>query len=232
MTDAMRSSWRIPKRLFDFTAALVGLIVLAPLLFVLAVAVRVTSPGPALFIQARVGRHGRLFRCAKFRTMRVGADAHGTVTTAGDSRITTIGRFLRRWKLDELPQLWNVLTGRMSFVGPRPDVPGYADRLQGDGRKILDLRPGITGPATLLFRDEERLLARARDPQAFNDAVVYPEKLRLNRQYLESGSFWRDLGYIVATIFPGTTQRLGWDLRLGLNYEAFSARMEQEAARH
>ena len=227
----MRISWWIPKRLFDFTAALAGLIVLAPILFVLAVAVRVTSPGPALFIQMRVGRHGRLFRCVKLRTMRTGAEAHGTVTTAGDSRITGLGRFLRRWKLDELPQLWNVLTGRMSFVGPRPDVPGYADRLQGDDRKVLELRPGITGPATLLFREEERLLALARDPQAFNDAVVYPAKLRLNREYQETGSFWRDLGYIVATVLPGTAQRLGWDSRLGLNYEEFSARMEQEAAR-
>ena len=228
----MRKSWAIPKRTFDFSAALAGLVVLSPLMLVLAVLVRATSSGPALFIQARVGRQGRVFRCAKFRTMCTGAQAQGTVTTAADAWVTPLGRFLRRWKLDELPQLWNVLAGRMSFVGPRPDVPGYADRLQGDDRRILELRPGITGPATLLFRDEERLLALAKNPQAFNDAVVYPEKVRLNREYLETGNFWRDLGYVFATVWPGLTRRLGWDLRLGLRYAEFSARLEREAVRY
>ena len=228
----MRKSWAIPKRTFDFSAALAGLVVLSPLMLVLAVLVRATSSGPALFIQARVGRQGRVFRCAKFRTMCTGAQAQGTVTTAADARVTPLGRFLRRWKLDELPQLWNVLAGRMSFVGPRPDVPGYADRLQGDDRRILELRPGITGPATLLFRDEDRLLALAKNPQAFNDAVVYPEKVRLNREYLETGNFWRDLGYVFATVWPGLTRRLGWDLRLGLRYAEFSARLEREAVRY
>ena len=228
----MRKSWAIPKRTFDFSAALAGLVVLSPLMLVLAVLVRATSSGPALFIQARVGRQGRVFRCAKFRTMCTGAQAQGTVTTAADARVTPLGRFLRRWKLDELPQLWNVLAGRMSFVGPRPDVPGYADRLQGADRRILELRPGITGPATLLFRDEERLLALAKNPQAFNDAVVYPEKVRLNREYLETGNFWRDLGYVFATVWPGLTRRLGWDLRLGLRYAEFSARLEREAVRY
>ena len=228
----MRKSWSVPKRLFDFTAALLGLVVLSPLMLAVAVLVRATSPGPALFIQERVGRHGRLFRCAKFRTMGAGAQAQGTVTTATDVRVTPLGRWLRRWKLDELPQLWNVLAGRMSFVGPRPDVPGYADRLQGQDRRILELRPGITGPATLLFREEERLLALARDPQAFNDAVVYPEKVRLNRDYLESGNFGRDLGYVVATVWPRLTRRMGWDLRLGLRYGEFSARLEREAVRY
>lgn len=228
----MRNSWAIPKRLFDFTAALAGLAVLSPLMLLMAILVRATSPGPALFIQERVGRHGRAFRCAKFRTMCTGAQAQGTVTTAADARVTPLGRWLRRWKLDELPQLWNVLAGRMSFVGPRPDVPGYADRLQGDDRRILEMRPGITGPATLLFRDEERLLALAKNPQAFNDAVVYPEKVRLNREYLETGHFGRDLGYVIATVWPGLTRRLGWDLRLGLRYGEFSARLEREAVRY
>ncbi len=219
------------KRTFDFCAALAGLVLLSPVMLAVAVAVRLSSPGPALYIQDRVGRGGRLFRCAKFRTMRVGADAGGSVTTAADSRVTPIGRFLRRWKLDELPQLWNVLTGSMSFVGPRPDVPGYADRLQGEDRRILELRPGITGPATLLFRDEERLLALAKNPQAFNDAVVFPEKVRINRKYMETASFWRDIGYILATVAPGLVKRAGWDRRLGLNYGEFSARMEREAER-
>ena len=232
MSMSMRNSQRIAKRSFDFIAALAGLVLLSPVMAVVAVLVRATSPGPALFIQDRVGRHGKIFRCAKFRTMRAGAQAQGTITTATDARVTPLGRFLRRWKLDELPQLWNVLTGRMSFVGPRPDVPGYADRLQGDDRRVLELAPGITGPATLLFRDEERLLALARDPQAFNDAVVYPEKVRLNREYLEAGNFWRDLGYVFATVWPGLTRRLGWDLRLGLRYGEFSARLEREAVRY
>ena len=228
----VRKSWAIPKRLFDFTAALAGLVVLSPLMGILAVLVRATSPGPALFIQERVGRQGRGFRCAKFRTMGTGAQKQGSVTTAADARVTPLGRWLRRWKLDELPQLGNVLAGRMSFVGPRPDVPGYADRLQGDDRRILELRPGITGPATLLFRDEERLLALAKDPQAFNDAVVYPEKVRLNREYLETGGFWRDLGYVVATVWPGLSRRSGLDVRLGLRFDEFSARMEREAVRY
>ena len=227
--NSMRKGWWSPKRLFDFTAALAGLIVLWPLLLVVAVVVRATSPGPAIFVQMRVGRQGRLFQCLKFRTMSIGTQAQGTITTATDARVTPVGRILRRFKLDELPQLWNVLTGRMSLVGPRPDVPGYADQLQGADREVLELWPGITGPATLLFREEERLLALAHQPKAFNDAVIYPEKLRINREYLATGSFWRDIGYILATVWPALTKRLGWNLRLGLRYEECSARMEQEA---
>lgn len=228
----MNKRWWISKRIFDFAAAFAGLVLLSPILLAVAVLVRATSPGPALFIQPRVGRHGKVFRCVKFRTMVMGADAHGSVTTAADARVTPTGRWLRRWKLDELPQLWNVLTGRMSFVGPRPDVPGYADQLNGADREVLELWPGITGPATLLFRDEERLLALAREPKAFNDAVVYPEKLRINREYLKAGSFWRDIGYVLATVFPGAVKRMGGGIRLGLDYAEFSARMEQEAMRY
>lgn len=220
------------KRAFDFVASFSGLVLLSPVMLAVAAAVRLSSPGPVLYVQNRVGRQGRLFRCAKFRTMRVGADAGGSVTTATDSRITPVGRFLRRWKLDELPQLWNVLTGRMSFVGPRPDVPGYADRLHGEDRRILDLRPGITGPATLLFREEERLLALAKDPKAFNDEVIFPEKVRINREYLETASFWRDIGCILATVAPGLVKRTGLERRLGLDGAEFSTRMEREAVRY
>ena len=220
------------KRALDAAAALAGLVVLSPVLLAVAAAVRLSSPGPALYVQDRVGRQGRLFRCAKFRTMRVGAEAGGSVTTAADARVTRVGRFLRRWKLDELPQLWNVLSGSMSLVGPRPDVPGYADRLEGEDRRVLELRPGITGPATLLFRDEERLLGLARDAQAFNDAVIYPEKIRINRVYGATRSLWRDGGYVLATVLPGLTRRAGWDRRLGLDYEEFTARMERESRRY
>lgn len=160
------------------------------------------------FAQKRVGKNGELFNAVKFRTMRLGAEREGTVTTADDARVTPIGRILRRFKLDELPQLWNVLTGRMSFVGPRPDVPGYADRLSGEARKILCLRPGITGPATLYFRNEEELLAQAQDLKTFNDTVVWPAKVNLNLKYLEQWSFGKDIGYILITIFPALNRYL------------------------
>jgi lipopolysaccharide/colanic/teichoic acid biosynthesis glycosyltransferase len=219
--------WR--KRGFDAAVAAVGLLVTFPLMAIVAVLVRATSPGPALFAQVRIGRHGRPFRCLKFRTMFTGGTHLGTVTTAVDPRITRVGRVLRRAKLDELPQLWNVLVGDMALVGPRPDVPGYADRLTGADRAVLDLRPGITGPATLLFRDEERLLAGVGDPRRFNDEVVFPEKIRINLDYAARWSFVRDLGFIVATVAPEVSRRLGLNRRLGLGFEAFQRRMEVAA---
>lgn len=145
------------KWIFDRCAALVGLLVVWPVFIVVAILIKLRMPGPVLFVQERVGRGGRLFKCHKFRTMSVG---HGgsSVSVAGESRITPLGAKLRRWKIDELPELWDVLRGKMSFVGPRPDVPGYADALQGDDRLVLSLRPGITGPATLKYRDEEEMI--------------------------------------------------------------------------
>lgn len=169
---------------------------------IIAVLIRLTSRGPVFYKQKRVGKEGRLFTTIKFRTMYTGAERGGPITAATDSRITPIGRFLRRYKLDELPQLWNVLTGSMSFVGPRPDVPGYADKLTGEARKILRLRPGITGPATLYFRNEEELLARADDPKRYNDQVIWPKKVELNLEYCENHSLWKDIHYILATLCP------------------------------
>jgi lipopolysaccharide/colanic/teichoic acid biosynthesis glycosyltransferase len=215
------------KRAFDLTVATIGFIATLPLLALLALLVRASSRGPALFVQTRIGRHGKPFLCVKFRTMRMHADSN-TVTVDGDKRITGIGNFLRKTKLDELPQLWNVMTGRMSFVGPRPDVPGYADRLEGDNRRILNLRPGITGPATLLFRREEELLASADDPVRFNDEVLFPEKARINLEYADRLSFWRDIGYITATVCPPLTRLTGLDRRLGLDYENFEKRMREK----
>ncbi len=220
------------KRVFDAMAALVGLLALLLPMLVVGLVVKLSSRGPILYRQSRVGRGGRLFRVSKFRTMFVGSDRFGSVTTAVDDRITPIGRILRRTKLDEFPQLWNVLLGHMSLVGPRPDVPGYADQLQGDDRRVLELRPGITGPATLLFRREEELLALARDPQAFNDAVIFPEKVRLNLAYLDRWSFLRDLGYIVATVAPSLTRATGIDQRLGLDYAEHEARLRARALDH
>ncbi len=214
----LKKSWWIPKRIFDFTISVVGLVVLSPLIAAIAVVVLATSGGPVLFVQLRVGRHGRLFRCYKFRTMVPGAHELGSITTATDSRITDVGRVLRHYKLDELLLLWNVVTGKMSFVGPRPDVPGYLDRLKGDDRRILELLPGITGPATLIFKDEAQLLSQAEDPKSFNDKVIYPQKVRINLAYMEDGSFWRDIGYILATLFPYFTKKAGLNNYLNLNY--------------
>lgn len=203
--DRMPPTQRALKRTLDLAAALIGLLVLLLPLAVLAALVRLSSPGPAFFVQARVGRHGRPFRCVKLRTMRAGADAGGPVTAAGDGRITPIGGFLRRYKLDEWPQLWNVLVGDMSLVGPRPDVPGYADRLEGDARRLLALRPGITGPATLHFRDEEALLAALPNPREYNDSVIWPKKVQLNLAYLDHWSLWTDIRYILETVLPRST---------------------------
>ena len=188
------------KYVFDRVAALIGLLLIWWLLIVVAILIKVKMPGgPALFRQTRIGRHGKPFTIYKFRTMTVG---HGgsSVSVAGESRITPLGAVLRRYKIDELPELWNVLIGDMSFVGPRPDVPGYADRLQGDDREMLELRPGITGPASLKYRNEEELLAAVENPQEYNDTVIYPDKVRINRYYLHNYSFMKDIEMIVCTV--------------------------------
>lgn len=188
------------KWIFDRLMALIGLLVLWPVLLVVALLIRVKMPGgPVIFTQKRVGRDGRLFTMYKFRSMTVG---HGgsSVSVAGESRITPLGAKLRRYKLDELPELWNVLIGDMSFVGPRPDVPGYADQLQGEDREVLRLRPGITGPASLKYRDEEELLANQADPQRYNDEVIFPDKVRINRYYLHHYSFVKDIQMIFFTV--------------------------------
>ncbi|MBO4488968.1 MAG: sugar transferase [Bacteroidales bacterium] len=188
------------KYIFDRLVSLVGLVCLFPVLLVIAILIRVKMPGgPVLFTQQRVGRHGRLFTIYKFRTMVVD---HGgsSVSVAGESRITPLGATLRKYKLDELPELWNVLIGDMSFVGPRPDVPGYADALTGDDREVLQLRPGITGPASLKYRNEEELLATVEEPQKYNDEVIFPDKVRLNRYYLHHYSFWMDIKMMIATV--------------------------------
>lgn len=188
------------KWVFDRLMAIVGLLFLWPVLLVVAILIRVEMPGgPVVFRQRRVGRRGRLFTMYKFRSMTVG---HGgsSVSVAGESRITPLGAKLRRYKLDELPELWNVLVGDMSLVGPRPDVPGYADRLTGEDREVLRLRPGITGPASLKYRDEEELLARQTDPQRYNDEVIFPDKVRINLYYLHHYSFVRDIQMIFCTV--------------------------------
>lgn len=189
------------KRIFDLVASTFGLMILSPVFIVISMLIKLKMPGdPVLFTQKRVGQQGRLFTIYKFRTMLVN---HGgsSVSVKGESRITSLGSFLRKYKLDELPELWNVLKGDMSFVGPRPDVPGYADRLIGQEREILSLRPGITGPATLKFADEEELLAFQLDPEKYNNEVLYPQKVLINLSYIEHQSFILDIKIIVFTLF-------------------------------
>ena len=204
----------IIKWIFDRLVALIGLLVLWPILLVVASLVKVKMPGgPAFFVQKRVGKDGKLFNCHKFRSMTVTHNG-STVSIAGDSRITPFGATLRHYKLDELPGLWDVLIGNMSFVGPRPDVPGYADKLTGDNRVILKLRPGITGPATLKYRLEDEMISAyvaqkqkegdSREVQdiavEYNDNIIYPDKIRLNCYYYHHYSFFKDIEMIIATV--------------------------------
>lgn len=189
------------KFLFDRVMSLIGLVCLSPVFLVVAILIHIKMPcGPVLFRQKRVGRNAKLFTMVKFRTMTV---AHGgsSVSVAGENRITPLGKVLRKYKLDELPELWNVLKGDMSFVGPRPDVPGYADKLAGEERLILKLRPGITGPASLKYANEEEILAMVADPVKYNDEVIYPDKVRINLDYYYKHTFWGDIKLIFQTIF-------------------------------
>ena len=225
------------KRILDIIASLLGLLILWPVLLVVAIMIKVKMPGgPAIFTQKRVGKGGKLFTCHKFRTMTMAPKASealngskgsnwSTVSVAGDSRITPFGAKLRHYMLDELPGLWDVLIGNMSFVGPRPDVPGYADKLVGNYRDVLKLRPGITGPATLKYRLEDEMIAdyirRVRNEELgmrnegqpdfstmsdqevavwYNDNVIYPDKVRLNCYYYRHYSFIKDIEMIFATV--------------------------------
>ena len=204
----------ILKWLFDRIVAFFGLLLLWPILFVVTIMVKVKMPGgPVFFVQKRVGMGGKLFDCHKFRTMTVKHNG-STVSVAGDNRITPFGATLRHYKLDELPGLWDVLIGNKSFVGPRPDVPGYADKLTGDEKDVLKLRPGITGPATLKYRLEDEMICEfvakrqaegdVRPMQEiateYNDTVIYPDKVRLNCYYYRHYSFIKDIEIIFATV--------------------------------
>ena len=219
----------ILKWIFDRVVAAVGLLCLWPVLIVVAVLIRVKMPGgPVLFQQKRVGRHGRLFTMVKFRSMAHDLDAAALTPLPGRD-IPPFGAKLRKYKIDELPQLWNVLVGDMSFVGPRPDVPGYADKLTGDDRRMLELRPGITGPASLKYREEEELLAVIdkalkngeevklgdgrviTSVQEYNDWFIFPDKVRINLYYLDNYSFWKDIQMILCTVL-GKHMRYGGEV--------------------
>ena len=188
------------KFIFDRGASLFGLIFLFPVIIIVGILICIKMPGgPIIFKQRRVGQYGRLFTMYKFRSMTV-AHSGSSVSVKGESRITPLGAVLRKYKLDELPELWNVLIGDMSFVGPRPDVPGYADKLEGEDRRMLLLKPGITGPASLKYRNEEELLAKQENPQEYNDKVLFPDKVRLNIEYLDNWSFSNDIKFIIYTV--------------------------------
>lgn len=189
------------KRAFDATAATVGILALAPLLLIIALLIRVTSPGPVLFRQERVGRGGRPFLIYKFRTMRVQAEKTGQLTVGRDPRVTPVGRVLREWKLDELPQLFNVLKGDMSLVGPRPEVPRYVARYDEEQRQVLSVRPGVTDLASIEFRDENALLAGRRNPELYYLERIMPRKLELNLEYVRRQNFWFDLRIIFLTVW-------------------------------
>jgi lipopolysaccharide/colanic/teichoic acid biosynthesis glycosyltransferase len=195
----MTTRQAVAKRTFDLVVSAVG-ILLTWWIAVLAVAIAtIDTRHFGLFVQQRVGKDGRLFPLFKIRTMRDDPAHTTSVTTSHDPRITRIGSVFRRLKIDELPQLFNVFLGHMSFVGPRPDVPGFADLLEGDDRVVLTVRPGITGPATLKYRDEERLLQGVDDPEAYNRDVIFPDKVRINREYVEDYTFRADIDCLVQT---------------------------------
>ena len=188
------------KWCFDRFMALIGLLVLFLPLLIIGILIKIDTKGPMFFMQWRIGRGGKPFRICKFRTMKDQAEGD-SITTADDPRVTRMGHWLRHSKVDCLTELVNVLIGQMSFVGPRPDVPGYADQLQGDNRRILQLRPGITGPASIKYRDEEELLAQQADPKTYNDTVIWPDKVKINLDYLDHWTFLGDIQLIFKTVF-------------------------------
>lgn len=189
------------KRVIDFLISLFGLIFLSPVLLVISILIKSTSSGGVFFIQERVGMNSIIFKMIKFRTMFVDHNDSNSISIKGDVRITSLGYFLRAYKLDELPELINVFLGHMSLVGPRPDVKGYADKLVGSQRMILKLRPGITGPASLKYIKEEELLSKQANPKVYNDDIIYPDKVKINLDYYYNNSIWKDIKIIFATVF-------------------------------
>lgn len=188
------------KRAFDIFCSFLGLIVLFFPLVIILIICSIDTKSFGIISQSRIGLFGRPFKLFKFKTMIDSKQSDAYITTVNDPRITKIGRFFRKSKLDELPQLWNVLKGEMSLVGPRPDVSGYADQLKGEDRIILSVRPGITGPASLHFKNEETLLSKQTNPKWYNDEIIWPQKVKINKTYVREYSFKKDLMYIFKTI--------------------------------
>ncbi len=191
---------KILKRTFDVTVSLLGLLATWWIILIAWIIASIETRSNGFFVQKRVGKEGKLFSAIKIKSMKRVEGLDTTITTANDARITKSGQFFRNTKIDELPQLINVLFGSMSFVGPRPDVEGYADKLQGDDRIVLSVRPGITGPASLKYKNEEEILSRQEDPKKYNDEIIWPDKVKINRAYIENWSFKQDIVYIIKTI--------------------------------
>ncbi len=189
------------KRLFDLFFSFIGIILLLPIIIVISILIKLKMPdGQVFFLQDRVGQYGNIFKIIKFRTM-INSHSGSSISVKGESRITNLGAVLRRYKLDELPELINVILGQMSLVGPRPDVPEYMDELKGEERKILDLKPGITSPATLIYAREEEILSKVPDPIKYNNEIIFPDKVKINLQYYYNNTLFGDLAIIFKTIF-------------------------------
>ena len=188
------------KRIFDIIISVFAIIILSPLFLLISIVIKLTSKGPIFFIQERIGLKGSIFKIIKFRTMINDHNSLNVVSIKNDSRITVVGKILRKYKLDEIPELINVLVGSMSLVGPRPDVPGYVDLLKGENRKILTLKPGITGPASLKYFNEEEILSSKKNPKNYNDKIIFPDKVKINLDYYYKNNIWIDIKIIFATI--------------------------------
>ena len=192
----------IIKYIFDRFFSLIGLILVSPFLLAIFIVYKIKMPrGRFLYRQVRIGKNGKPFKICKIRTMIEDSESGGSVTTADDERILPFGRWLRESKVDTFLELINILIGDMSFVGPRPDVPGYADKLEGDDRIILKMRPGLTGPASIKYRHEDKILAQQNDPKKYNDEVIWPDKVKINKKYYENWSIWLDISILCKTIF-------------------------------
>lgn len=188
------------KRIFDLVTSFFGVLFALPIIAICWVVAAIETRSNGFFIQKRIGQHGRTIRVCKIKTMYSTKSKRSSIASDNISSITRSGAFFRKYKLDELPQLFNVLIGSMSIVGPRPDVPGYADTLSGSDRVILALRPGITGPASIKYKNEEMILAAVDDPVAYNDRIIWPDKVRINKEYIQNYSLWLDMKYILQTI--------------------------------
>jgi len=196
----LNSTDKLKKRVFDILLSLVGLLLTWWLILIAWVISSIETRSNGFFIQQRIGKDAKLFSVIKIKTMRKVAGVETTVTSSNDIRITKSGNFFRKTKIDELPQLINVLLGTMSFVGPRPDVEGFADKLEGEDRVILSILPAITGPASLKYRDEEEILAKQADPEQYNRDVIWVDKVRINKKYIKEWSLKRDIEYIIKTV--------------------------------
>ena len=197
---ALTKGQKLVKRIFDIVVSFIGLLLTGWIIIISAIIAAIDTRLSGFFMQKRIGQHGKPFKVIKLRSMKNVVGYTTTVSTDRDPRITRFGRFWRKTKIDELPQLINVFVGSMSFVGPRPDVPGFADKLEGADRVILELKPGITGPASIYFKNEEALLATQENPEEYNRTIIWPQNVSLNKAYIENYSLLGDINYIIKTI--------------------------------